>query len=188
MLELIIPQGTPDRQYDIELTQLHPYNIDRINGERPNCLTLKLNGECNSSMSLVEIITYIVIGLIVFSLLAWFIIIRDRVYPKFKRGIIQIQSPYFASERTSGARMVVITPIKKSQGLLDKIFKGKVIYHVNAEWPCDIGIKPSRRDMRLRCPSGQILCSPSPLLERCQSYKLIDASNNNKTIAEIYIS
>jgi hypothetical protein len=182
VIEVIIPQSAKDSKVNLELKEVNSRNIDRINGARPDNTTLTLEGEYTTSMSVVEIIFWIVIGLLVLFLVLWFAFIRNQKYPKFTRGIINVQSPYFAPVRVKGARMVVLSPRTQTQGWFDKLWRGRIIYHANAAWPCEVEITPAGKNMRFRCPSGQLISDPSPLLTRGETYKIINTTDSTSTI------
>jgi hypothetical protein len=182
IIELVIPQSVKDNNVKLTLTEIDSYNLDRINGFRPDNTTFILDGKYTTSMSIVELIFWIVIGLIVLFIVLWFAFIRNQKYPKFSRGIINIQSPYFASIRVKGARMVVLSPRSQVQGWFDKLWRGRVIYHINAAWPCEVEITPAGKNMRFRCPSGQLISDPSPLLTRGEAYKIINTSDSTSKI------
>jgi hypothetical protein len=182
VVELIIPQTERDSRVDISLVEISAHNLDRINGTHPNGLTLKLDGKISTSMSILEIVALSLLALIALFIVLWFLLIRDRKYPKFSRGIINIQAPYFATIRVKKARMVVLGPTKKTQSRFDAIWKGKIIYHVNQSWPCDIEITPSGRNMRFRCPSRQLISDPNPLWSKGRNFTVYNPSNSSSKI------
>jgi hypothetical protein len=78
--------------------------------------------------------------------------------------------------------MVVLSPRSQAQGWFDKLWRGRIIYHANATWPCEVEITPAGKNMRFRCQSGQLISDPSPLLTRGGTYKIINPSNNTSKI------
>lgn len=188
LIELLIPQDKTDGKMHLTLKLIRASELDRINDLKPDDVGIALFGSYDTSMSLLEIIAWSLLGLIVFVAIIWFAFIRNSRYPKFKKGIIYIQSPYFASIKVAGKRMIVITPVGKRQGWLDSLIKGKVTYHCNPTWPCNVLVTPSgKRNMKFACPSGRLVCDPSPLLGAGNEYKIIDIATN-KPIAEININ
>jgi hypothetical protein len=167
---------------NLELREVNSHNIDRINGARPDNTTLTLEGKYTTSMSAVEIIFWTVIALLVLFLILWFAFIRNQKYPKFTRGIINVQSPYFASVRVKGARMVVLSSRVQAQGWFNKVWCGRIIYHANAAWPCEVQITPAGKNMRFRCPSGLLISDPSPVLTRGETYKIINTADSTSKI------
>lgn len=177
VVELLIAQDEADNTIDLSLTEVNSSNLDRFNGVRPDGVRLNLKGEYNTSMSIVEIIFCIILTAIVIFLILWFAIIRNQKYPKFKKGIINIQSPYYASIRVKGYRMVVLCPNAKPQGWFDRLWRGKILYHKNPSWPCAVEITPSGKNMRFRCPSGQLISDPTPSWTKNCEYKILDPSS-----------
>lgn len=165
VVDLIIPQDTDDTDFRLTLDEINVRNLDRIKGCHPQNAKIVLNGEVDTLMSLIEIICWCIIALIALSLIIWFGLIRSSKYPTFKRGIITVQKPYYGTVKAKGYRKIVFTPKARKQGFIDRLFKGAVLYHVNAAWPCDAEVTPSgKNNMRFRCPSGTLICSPQPLL------------------------
>ncbi len=177
MLETIIPNTIADGNFDFKLTAINTKNLDRLNGQSPKCVEMKLSGEINTKTSIFEIIFWILSGLIIIYILAWFLFIRNQKYPKFKKGVITIQSPYYATIRVKGYRKIVLTSKTLKQGFFDKIWKGKILYHTNPNWANDVEITPSGKNMRFGSSSNTLICSPQPLLMRGESYEITDTSN-----------
>lgn len=187
ILEVIIPAQDKDDKVSLDLIEIHSNNLDRINGERPEGFKINLEGDYQAKTSLTEIIFWIIIGLIALFLLSWFGFIRNMKYPKFKRGKITIQNPYFANMKVQGYRKVVMGPRKKEQGAFDKIWRGKILYHSNPEWSSEVEITPSGKNMRFRCPTGELISDPAPLWTAGCNYKVLSANNPSKKI-EIIIN
>lgn len=160
-------------------------NLDKINDVRQGNFSFSLNGEYKTSMPLLEWIFWILVALIVLFIIIWFAFVRNRIYPKFRQGVISVQTPYFANIRVRGSRMVVLTPMPRKQGWIDKLVKGRVIYHVNAAWPCECQVTPSGKNLRFNCPSSRIVSDPAPVWHRGESYKLRDMANDDKTTIDI---
>jgi hypothetical protein len=179
IIEVIIPQTEKDEEINLSLREVSSHNLDRINNERPRNATIQLNGVVTTSMSLIEIIFWSLIALIVIFLILWFTIIRNQKYPKFNRGIINIQSPYYASIKVRGSRMVILGPRVKTQSWFDKVWKGKIVYHTNPIWPCEIEVRPSGKHMRFRCPSNQLISDPNPIWTIGNNYKILNSSDNS---------
>ena len=182
LLELIVPQSVNDNKIVLSLNEISSYNVDRINGQSNEFNKIELYGQCKSHLSIIEIIILGLCSLFIAFLVLWFAFLRNRIYPKFKRGIIIINSPYYATIRVKGVRMVVFTSVKKSQSWVAKLWKGKVLYHINEAWSSEVEITPSSKNMRFRCPSGRIISQPSPLWQRMEDYELIDTLNNKEKI------
>lgn len=177
ILEIIIPQDAADEEFNLTLNEINVRNLDRINGKAVQNAEIALKGRVETSKSLPEIVFWCIIALIVLALLLWFCLIRNQKYPKFKSGVITVQSPYYGTIRTKGYRKIVFTPKAGKQGFLDRLFKGAVLYHVNAAWPCEAEVTPSGRNkMHFRCPAGILVCSPQPLMTRNATFDIMNTT------------
>ena len=182
IIELVIPNNAKDGEYRFSLNEISSKNLDRLNGRFPSNSQIILDGQLKTSLSILEIIAIYLCGLIVLFLLAWFLFFRNQVYPKFKKGIITIQSPYFATIRVKGYRKIVFTSKSQTQRLFDKIWRGRILYHINPSWPSDVEITPSGKNMRFRSLINTLICSPQPLLIRGETYEIIDPENKSTKI------
>ena len=188
-LELIVPQGAPDGKISFEVYEYGVNELDRINGHRPANYKFNLSGEYSTSMSWLEILTYILVGLILLALILWFAVIKGQKYPTFKKGMITISDPYFATVQVRGYRKVVFTPNPtKSQGFFNRLFTGRILYHPNGAWPVDCELTPSGRyGMRFRCATGRLVSDPSPIWMPNESYKILDSENGNNPAVKLTI-
>ncbi|MDE6301491.1 MAG: VWA domain-containing protein [Muribaculaceae bacterium] len=177
VLEIVVPQSAGDGSFDLTLAEIHSVNLDRINGQRPEHKIVTLSGVVTTRMSLLEVLCWSVLGLIVLFLLVWFGVLRNRLYPKFKKGIVTVQNPYFATIRVKGYRSVVFSAQNRTQSLFDRLWRGKILYHTNGAWPCEAQLTPAGTSMRFRCPSGALVCDPSPVLTRGMTFKILDVNN-----------
>lgn len=177
IIDLIIPNNAKDGEFGLSLNEITSKNLDRLNGKTPSNSQIVLNGQLKTSISILEIIVWCLLGIIVLFLLVWFLFIKNQKYPKFNNGILTIQSPYFATIRVKGYRKIVFTSRPQSQGFLDKIWKGKILYHVNPIWQSNVEISPSSENMRFRSLSNSLICSPQPLLMHGASYEITDTEN-----------
>lgn len=186
LIELVVPCDKDDGNVILRFDQVSKaVNLDKINDVRQGNFSFNLNGEYKTSMSLLEWIFWILVALIALFIIIWFAFVRNQKYPKFKQGVISVQSPYFANIRVRGSRMVVLTPTPRKQSWIDKLIKGRVIYHVNAAWPCECHVTPSGKKLRFGCPSSRIVSDPAPVWHRGESYKLRDTANGGKTTIDI---
>jgi hypothetical protein len=112
----------------------------------------------------------VIVGL----LLIWFLIIRNQLYPKMKKGRIQILSPYFGGVNIDGnTKLVIFTKSAQKQSGLNKIFTGKVQYEVNPVYENDIILRPGRGNkIRIKLPVGSRITPPVMNLEKFNMYKI----------------
>jgi hypothetical protein len=106
------------------------------------------------------------------ALLTWFMVLRNKIYPKFKRGNIQILSPYFKGVTiTKNTRLIVFTNSNKKQKSLNIIFTGKIIYHVNPIYEKDIFLRPGKRNkIKIKLPFGARINPMVNSLEKFNKY------------------
>ena len=177
IIEVIVGNTNQDTDFNLTLNEISSRNLDRLNGEKFENQLIPLTGNIDIRTSVTEIIVWIAIGLILFYIVAWFTFIRNQKYPKFKKGIIIVQSPYFATIRVKGYRKIVMSDRARTQGFFDKLWRGKILYHKNPVWPSDVEITPSGRNMRFSCQSNKLICTPQPLLMRGSSYEITDTAD-----------
>ena len=112
--------------------------------------------------------------LILGSLLFWFMILRNKIYPKFKGGKIQVLSPYFKGiTMTKNTRLIVFTNSSKKQKFLNTVFTGKIIYDVNPIYEKDIFLRPSRGNkIKIKLPLGARINPMVMNLEKFNNYTI----------------
>ncbi len=191
VLELLVPSDVADRTFDLQLHEIGVKDIDRINSVRPGAGVVNLTGVCDTSLSWLEILVWILAALLILALLAWFAFIKKMKYPTFKAGMITVNDPYFANITAKGARKVIFTnnPAAK-QGALNRLFTGRVLYHANPAWPCEAELTPSgRKNMRFRSSSGRLISDPSSIWvpHQDQTYRILDSQDNNKPVITLFV-
>ncbi|MDE5595856.1 MAG: VWA domain-containing protein, partial [Muribaculaceae bacterium] len=79
LLEVLIPRDIPDDKVEITLVLVGAKNLDRINNSRPTPpeTLLTLVGEWKTEMSIAEIIFWSLLGLVLLSIIIWFVALRD---------------------------------------------------------------------------------------------------------------
>ena len=88
--------------------------------------------------------------LIIAVLILWFLIIKHFVYPSIGVKTIQISDPYFSKVNVKGVRRVVFTNKKMEQGLLNRIFTGKILYKKNEAWTEPLAFEAGAKKKTLR--------------------------------------
>ncbi|MGO1751597.1 MAG: hypothetical protein ACTHYV_03805 [Psychroflexus sp.] len=114
-------------------------------------------------------------GIIVIAiLLIWFLIFRNMLHPKFKKGKIQILSPYFGGVSfNANTKLIVFTDTHKKQKALNKIFTGKIIYEINSVYTDDIILRPGRGNkIKIKLPIGATIIPAVSNLEKFNSYTI----------------
>lgn len=105
--------------------------------------------------------------------LLWFGLLRNRIYPKFKRMTLQLEGPgsYYLSKKLRGYRKVVFSDRKMSQSAAGRIFKGKVLF-VKADHFCpaiEIEARGGKKGRMLR--NSVWTLTPSSTIEPAQDYE-----------------
>lgn len=87
-------------------------------------------------------------------ILLWFIVLKRIFYPTIKVSSIEITGPgsYYVKKKLKGARMVVMTSKKKSQGFFSKLTTGEIRYIKADHFDPEITITPagSKKKIRIR--------------------------------------
>jgi hypothetical protein len=111
---------------------------------------------------------------IVTSLFFWFLVLRNMIHPKFKRGKIQILSPYFGGiSMDRSTRLVVFTNTIQKQKGLNRLFTGKIKYEVNPIYEKDVILRPGRRGkVRIKLPMGTRITPAVINLEKYNKYNI----------------
>lgn len=189
ILSMTVPENVKDKKFDITLICIGSRNLDRINHFEVNAddIKLYLNGELASHYPFIAYVIWALLGLIILSLIIWFAVLRNMIYPKFKSGIITITSPYYIRIIAKGSRKIVFTPVPIRQSAINRIFMGKIVYHTESAWPCTAEVTPSAKGrMRFACPSGKLLSIPATW-QKGMTYEIIE-KNNQSTKIEITIN
>lgn len=107
-------------------------------------------------------------------LLLWFLLLRNMLYPKFKKGRLQILKPYFGGISFNGnTKLIVFTNTLKKQQVLNKIFTGKIVYEVNSMYKQDISFRPGRNNkIKIKLPIGARINPQVINLEKFNSYSI----------------
>ncbi len=93
------------------------------------------------------------------ALVLWFVILKQVFFPTIKMGKITITGPgsYYSSKKIKGARKVILTPKRKSQNILSRIFTGEIKF-INADHLTpELSIVPAggKKKVKLRSETKQ---------------------------------
>ena len=116
------------------------------------------------------------------ALLIWFLLIRNKMYPKMARGHIILNSPYYKSLKTKGARQIVFTNKPYKQGWFSKLFAGEIIYEKNDFWQDEIIFSPARRrQLRIKMPGHYSIDPFTSKIDQGQTYTI----KGNKEVVKL---
>ena len=124
--------------------------------------------------------------IILATLLFWFLMLRNMIHPKFKKGNIQILTPYFGGVTFSrNIKLVIFTNTIQKQNIFNKIFTGKIQYEINSIYDKPIILRPGRGNkIKIKLPIGASLTPPVIHLEKFKTYSI----NINNQVVEIQYS
>lgn len=128
--------------------------FDRINeytmDEESSPLLLEWKAEKNDIVNPLKLGLNISLLILLGLLLVWFLIMKPILYPTFKIGNIKFTNGvYFSTKRIYGARKLVVTNSSKTQGAINKLFTGKIVYEKNEFWPDEWEVYPKGKGGRL---------------------------------------
>ncbi len=113
------------------------------------------------------------LGVIATLLLIWFLLIRNRIYPKMARGQIILNSPYYKSTKTKGARQIIFSNKHYKQGWFNKLFAGEIIYEKNDFWQEEIKFSPARRrQIRIKMPAHYNIMPFTSKIDQGKTYTI----------------
>ena len=99
----------------------------------------------------------VIIGLVI-----WFLFLRNSMYPKFKKGKIQVLTPYFRGVQVGrGTRLVIFSKAVQKQSMMNKLFTGTIRYEVNPIYEQNIFFRPGRGNkIKIKLPIGSKITPP----------------------------
>lgn len=186
VIQLIVPQGAPDQEYNLTLNYVKSSRLDRINGERPKDAAVTLTGATDTSMSLLELLCYILGTAIVLGLLLWFCLLKKATYPPIKVGTVTLTGPagYYLTKKIKGARKVVLTSRRRKQGALGKAFTGEIIYISGDHFTPEVTIEAATTKKKVKVKGQDWQAFPSSTFAAYDKGTLTNLTTNAKTEIE----
>lgn len=126
-----------------------------------------------------------VLIILLFLLLLWLLVLRKWFYPSIKIGKVEFTTPgrYF-SKKIKGVRKAVLTTRSRKQGLLSRVFTGRIIYIKDEIFSPEIEIVPgTRKKIRFRSvatASERWDFMPGATFGSCSDGKATNSANHNK--------
>lgn len=108
------------------------------------------------------------------ALVLWFALLRRQVYPVFKAGSLTFEGPgqYYVRKKIKGARSVVLTSRRCSQGFFSKLFTARIIYVKADHFDPGVTIVPAaKKTISVRC-SGSWTVVPASRLKPGESVRI----------------
>lgn len=146
---------------------------------------LTLRSSYDTRINPLKLAVFIIGGLLLLFFLLWMLIMKPLLYRGISSFNLTISEPYFNSIPIHGALRVVCTSLPKKQSALDRFFRGKIIYEVNAAWTQEWTLEPLSNGVVLMAPHHYVDPLDSPL-EPGTEYKLVDdLDSKNKAIISV---
>lgn len=146
-LNIVFEKGAQEGKRYFEIEVVNCKNLETINGapieiynENPGSLRAKYNEVWNP---LKTILMWVGILFLV-GLILWFGILKYAFYPYIKIGSIMVKSPYYSRFKIKGARRVIFSNKLVKQSVINKLFTGKVVCHVNPCWSQPLVLEPAK--------------------------------------------
>ena len=128
-----------------------------------------------------------ILGIILLAALVfWLAVLQFIVYPRFSVKSLTLMGPepYLSRKTIRRARQVVLTSKRPSQGLINQLFTGKIVYEVNELWTSDIVIIPrDKKSVRISQKRGYLTDANKLMLG--QEYMIQNESTKTKTTIKI---
>jgi len=163
-------------------------NLDRIQEARPaNAFefpfTVKYSLNWNPLKTILMWLGIALLG----ALLLWFLVLKQMLYSYIKVGALRISEPYFSQRRISGARRVVLTSKAQKQGVLNRIFTGRIIYEVNPAWTSTVVLEAaSKGNVKMRSNKDYTIDPYASTLNKQNEYELTNVHTNQKFKITVY--
>lgn len=189
-LEFVFTPEAESGKYQFYM-KLVNHNLDRIDdtmlssGDTAEVLqlTLKYDKSMNPLAKVLMWIMIVILALIVI----WIVMIKPVKYPAIKAKSLMITGDgMYINERIKGCRMVVISGRKRRQGVLSRIFTGKIIYVENNKFTADIRIeKASKKGVRFYLPKTSWGID-TPVVNQYGNAKLINIITNEQYDVQVF--
>lgn len=124
------------------------------------------------------------LAILLAALLIWFLVLRKMIYPTFAVSTVTFSSnDYFRQVRIKGCRRMVLTSAtsKQHQGLLSRIFTGKIVYVKDQHWTSDCEAVPASGKKIRFVGCGNWLVSPGFTLARFTEAEMENVADHSKT-------
>lgn len=166
------PEAKEGARY-IKIHVVRHKELDRINDAEPDAFDFSLRTAYHVGWNPLKLVLTWMAILLLAVLALWFLFLRRVLYPSIKVGSVTVTDPYFSSVKVKGARRVEFTNRKKSQGLLNQIFTGKIIYQVNEVWQSPFILEANKKGLRPITGGHYVVDPYSARLDRMNDYTLI---------------
>lgn len=180
ILSIVFNKNAVQGKRYFSVTPVKTVETDRINTISPENYELSIRAKytVNSNPLFVMLIGLLIV--LVAILILWFFVVRIIVYPRIKVGRIVITEPYYKSKKIQGARKVVFTNEPIRQGVLNRIFTGRIVYENNEVWADPIEFEPCKKALKPVTKSKYLITPFTTRLEKNTDYEIQNISTNQQ--------
>lgn len=150
ILSIIFDTDAKEGNRYLSIKEKSKQELDKINDEPVEKYQLTLRAKYSVNWNPLKIILMWLCILILAALILWFLILKHFIYPSIGVKTIQINDPYFSKVNAKGKRRVVFTNKNMKQGLLSRIFTGKILYKKNEIWTSPLAFEAGAKKKTLR--------------------------------------
>jgi hypothetical protein len=188
ILSLIFDPYAKEGSRYITIKAKNSHQLDNINDTPIEQFELTLRSEYNVKWNPLKTI-FMWLGILLLAILVlWFILLKHLIYPTIGVKSIQINDPYFSKVIVKGARRVVFTNRTLTQGIISRIFTGKILYKTNEVWTSPLAFEAGTKKRTLRAiRNGNYVFDPFTSTLKAPNDYIIE-SVNDKTKIKITIN
>lgn len=143
------PSAQEGRRY-LSVKPVAKHELDNVNDQPVEHYTLTLRSRYAVGWNPLKTALTWAGLLLLTALVLWFLLLRRLFFPTIGVKTIQVSDPYFSSVNVKGCRRVVFTDKKMSQGLLSRLFTGRILYKRNDIWTAPLAFEAGQRRKTLR--------------------------------------
>lgn len=143
------PDAKEGKRY-FTIRAINKHELDKINDQPVELYQVTLRSKYVVNWNPLKTILMWIGILILAALVLWFLMIKRFFYPSISIKTIQINEPYFSRINVKGKRRVVFTNKIMSQGLINRLFTGEILYKKNEIWTSPLGFEAGAKKKTLR--------------------------------------
>ena len=146
---IFYPSAKEGKRY-FTIKYISKRELDKINGQPVEQYQVSLRSKYSIVWNPLKTILMWAGILIIAALVLWFLIFKHILYPSIGIKTIQINEPYFSRINVKGKRRVVFTNKIMSQGLINRLFTGEILYKKNEIWTSPLAFEAGAKKKTLR--------------------------------------
>ena len=150
VLSIVFNRDAKEGKRYLTITPSAKHELDNINEQPVQNYELTLRSKYAVMWNPLKTILMWLSIILLAALVLWFLLIKHFMYPSISVKTILITDPYFSKVNVKGVRRVVFTNKKMEQGLLNRIFTGKILYKKNEAWTEPLAFEAGAKKKTLR--------------------------------------